>query len=464
MTRIPPIFVVLFFGALAAFSVMKVKFSASLYEMLPADLPEVQGMDQLSRFFNRDGQLAMTVKASDSWIADEALISLVEKLEQHPELFGEIHRELGLSELVTEGGGLIAWLWLNSSYVDEVIERLKPENSEAAVAESMASIQSGFFDESTVIDSYDPLGLSRVAEILRDDSSDDEGQGPDPMRSEDGTFQLIYVEGAGVDFSNYRDSAVWLDQVRPLVSAWREDWLATQEEGTELEVGLTGTPAFMAEVGAEMERDMTVSVFATIILISILFWIMHRRTKPLSWLGSAMAAILAITLGIGGLVFGDLSVMSAGFAAILMGLAVDYGIVIYREAMDSGLDAKGLRRSVGPGVLWAAATTAVVFLSLNLSSMRGLAEMGNLVAMGVMIGALVMLFFFAPIAVQFNSEPVQRRGVQLSGGGVRSRSAGFAAVLIPVVAVASMLVVEPTTKLILVFPTSQKCIPLFPHS
>ena len=124
MTRIPPIFVVLFFGALAAFSVMKVKFSASLYEMLPADLPEVQGMDQLSRFFNRDGQLAMTVKASDSWIADEALISLVEKLEQHPELFGEIHRELGLSELVTEGGGLIEWLWLNSSYVDDVIERL----------------------------------------------------------------------------------------------------------------------------------------------------------------------------------------------------------------------------------------------------------------------------------------------------------------------------------------------------
>lgn len=89
---------------------MKVKFSANLYEMLSADLPEVQGMDQLSRFFNRDGQLAITARANESWVTDDALVSLVAMLEEHPEHFGEVHRELGPSELVTEGGGLIAWI------------------------------------------------------------------------------------------------------------------------------------------------------------------------------------------------------------------------------------------------------------------------------------------------------------------------------------------------------------------
>ena len=35
MTRIPPILVLLFFGAIAAFCVMRVHFNAVLYEMMP---------------------------------------------------------------------------------------------------------------------------------------------------------------------------------------------------------------------------------------------------------------------------------------------------------------------------------------------------------------------------------------------------------------------------------------------
>jgi len=65
--------------------------------------------------------------------------------------------------------------------------------------------------------------------------------------------------------------------------------------------------------------------------------------------------------------------------------------------------------------------------------------MGNLVAINVMIGAAVMLFFFAPVAVQFNAEPVKRRGMQLGGKGARGRTAGVMAGLVPVVAIVSML-------------------------
>lgn len=447
MTRIPPIIVVSVFAALAAFSVLNVKFSANLYEMLPEDLPEVQGMDQLSRYFNRDGQLIITVKAKEAFVTDEAVEALSAKLKSHPELFSDVYRELSLTELVTEGGGLLAWLWLNGppESLAEFGEQLKKDKSSEKIAAAMESIQSGFFDQSVVISSYDPLGFSKIGDTLGSELEGEDTTGPDPMTSEDGTFQVIYVEGSGVDFSNYREAAEWLKKVRPLVNKWKETWLKTQAPDASLEIGLTGTPAFMAEVGAEMEKDMTVSVFATMILISILFWVMHRRARPLAWLVSSMFAILAITLGLGGFIFGDLSVMSVGFAAILMGLAVDYGIVIYREAMDSGLKAPELRRSVGPGIIWAAATTAVVFLSLNFSSMRGLSEMGNLVAIGVVIGALVMLFFFAPVAVQFNSDsderdPDERKGVQLSGGGMTGRLSGIVAIVIPVVAIASVFV------------------------
>lgn len=443
MTRLPPILVVSVIGVIAAFCVLRVQFSANLYEMLPSDLPEVRGMDQLNRYFSRDGQLIVTLKAGEAYLADEALTSLTERLEEHPELIGQVFRELSLTELVTEGGGLLAWLWMNAPPEEfaGLAERLAPGRSAEKIGTAMETLQSGFLDQGAVVTSYDPLGFSEIGRLLGNE--DGESSGPDPMTSEDGTFQLIYVEGNGVDFSNYREASVWLEKVRVIVSEWEREWVSAHEGEGPLSVGLTGTPAFMAEVGTEMEKDMTISVVMTMLLISLLFWVMHRQTKPLSWLVSAMLAILAITLFIGGILFGDLSVMSAGFAAILMGLAVDYGIVIYREAIDTKGDAAALRRAVGPSILWAAGTTAVVFLSLNLSSLPGLSEMGNLVAMGVAIGALIMLYGFAPVAVSFTREDTGKRPTLPVLAPARP-GRGFLLVSlgIPVVAFASMFLRE----------------------
>lgn len=438
MTRLHPIFVVTVIGAIAAFCILQVRFSASLYEMLPPDLPEVQGMDRLNRFFSRDGQLIVTVKAKESWAADEAVESLAGFLEEETELVSEVYRELSLTELVTEGGGLLAWLWMNAPPEDlrGLLDRLEEGASAATIADSMETLQSGFFDQNTVITSYDPLGFSKLGGMLGVEGGEDSG--PDPMTSPDGTFQVMYVEGSGVDFSNYRDAAVWLDQVKARVAAWEKSWLAKHPEEGTVEIGLTGTPAFMAEVGSEMEKDMTVSVFLTMVLISILFYVMHRKTRPLAWLVSAMLAILAITILIGGLFFGDLSVMSAGFAAILMGLAVDYGIVLYREAMNRTDSARGLRKAVGPAILWAAATTAVVFLSLNFSSFPGLAEMGNLVAIGIGVGALVMLFGFAPVAVSFAKDDEPSPASETSENTSRYPLAGILAIALPLLALVSI--------------------------
>jgi len=444
MTRVPPIIVLTVIGAIAAVSLLRVQFSANLYEMLPRDLPEVQGMDRLNRHFGQGGQLVVTVKGSDAHLADEAVTALAERLEAQPDRVAAVFRELSLDELVTEGGGLLAWLWLNAPPPEfaALAERLEPGRSAGVLADAMESIRGGFFDRSAVVTSYDPLGFSRLGDVLGGDLSDGATAGPAAMTSEDGTFQLLYVEGRGADFGNYREASDWLEDIRRIVSAWEAEWMEERPADQSLEVGLTGTPAFMAEVGTEMERDMTLSALATVLLISLLFWAMHRRSRPLSWLVSAMLAILAITLNLGGLVFGDLSVMSAGFAAILMGLAVDYGIVLYREAMDGGGDARRLRRAVGPSILWAAATTAVVFLSLNLSSLPGLAEMGNLVAMGVVVGAVVMLFGFAPVASRFNRDPAARRGIRMTGRGWTRRAAALGAVLAPLLAVVSMWVGE----------------------
>ena len=146
-----------------------------------------------------------------------------------------------------------------------------------------------------------------------------------------------------------------------------------------------------------MKHDITISVLGTAVIIAILFWLAHRRWKPMLWLLTLLALILASTLALGGLVFGAINVVSMGFAAILLGLAVDYAVVHYQEALaHPDLSIPQIRRAIAPSIFWAAVTTIMAFIVLNFGGLPGLAQLGSLVAIGVTISAFVMIFAFLP--------------------------------------------------------------------
>ena len=74
----------------------------------------------------------------------------------------------------------------------------------------------------------------------------------------------------------------------------------------------------MTEIATGMEGDMTKSVGGTAVIIAVLFWLAHRRIKPMLWLLTLLALILGCTLAFGGLIYGRINVVSMGFAAILL--------------------------------------------------------------------------------------------------------------------------------------------------
>jgi len=101
-------------------------------------------------------------------------------------------------------------------------------------------------------------------------------------------------------------------------------------------IGFTGSPAFVAEISGGMEHDMTSSVGHHPRPSSpCCFGYFIARLVPMLWLLALLAVILACTLALGGLIFGAINVVSLGFAGILLGLAVDYGVVHYQEALAS---------------------------------------------------------------------------------------------------------------------------------
>ena len=154
---------------------------------------------------------------------------------------------------------------------------------------------------------------------------------------------------------------------------------------------------FVEEIATSMQHDMSHSVGITSTIIALLFWLTHRRWRPMLWLLALLMLILGATLALGGLVLGTISVVSLGFAAVLLGLAVDYAVVHYQEALaHPQMTVPEIRRAIAPSILWAAITTMSAFLVLNLGGLPGLGQLGTLVAIGIALSALVMVMIYLP--------------------------------------------------------------------
>jgi predicted RND superfamily exporter protein len=146
-----------------------------------------------------------------------------------------------------------------------------------------------------------------------------------------------------------------------------------------------------------MQNDMSHSVGATSTIIAILFYLMHRRLRPMAWLIALLMLILVATLALGALVMGSINIVSMGFAAVLLGLAVDYAVVHYQEALaHPQMTVPEIRRAIAPSILWAAITTMSAFLVLNLGGLPGLGQLGTLVAIGIGLSAWVMVMIYLP--------------------------------------------------------------------
>jgi predicted RND superfamily exporter protein len=421
MGSIRAISLCLAWAALTAFGLSRLSFNVDVLDLLPADQPEFDGIRDLYRHFGRENELVLTVSAADAAVAQSAAASLAERLSARDDLARSVVWHLPFEENPALAAELLAWFWLNGppAAVGPLADRLAADRLPETLEAVLEDLTSGFLGENTLLRSYDPLGFTDLPGGLRESV----GVDADLFASADGTYRVVFLEAPVASFADYQEVAAWIDSVRVEIADWRADF------SDPVAIGITGEPAFVAEISLAMERDMRGSVVATTLLIAALFWLWHRRLAPLFWLMLMLGLVFSATFAIGGALFGTLTAMSIGFAAILLGLAVDYGIILYRESGAARGDPATLRRVIGPSVFWAAATTAAVFASLNFSSLPGIADLGTLVAIGTMVGAAVMLGLFAPIAAR---APLIEKAVPVSRpvGSGRAAHVITAAVLI----------------------------------
>ncbi len=303
---------------------------------------------------------------------------------------------------------LVAYLWLNqpAELFGELTGRLAETNLLALLRDARERLAASFSPDDLARLSYDPFGLTRLPESATA-SAASFGQGDELFASADGRFRMIFVKAA-TELTTYRDCDRWLVRVKQVIES-PEAKAALPSSAT---IKYTGRPAFVAEIGRGMERDMGAPSAGTLGVIALLFYITHRRWRPLLWLIVLLILILATSLALGGLVYGTLNVVSLGFASILLGLAEDFGIVLYEESRTHPeLPPGEVRKIAAPGIFWSSITTCGAFLLLNLSGLPGLGQLGTLVAIGIAVAALVMSYAYLPPLVRranANSKPSPR--------------------------------------------------------
>ncbi len=398
---------------------LRLRFDVEVLNLLPGNSPVVQGLKLYQQHFANARELIITVRAPDADSTEAAARALAQVLRAQTNLVADVNWQPAWREYPGQAAELIAFLWLNQppEIFAQLTNRLIGTNLANTLIEAREQLATSLSPDEIAVRGYDPLGLTRLPESVSAAAPAMSG-GDELFASRDGALRLVFVE-ARPDLASYRACRDWLAAVQRIIGdARRSGQLAA-----EMEVQFTGRPAFVTEIAGGMESDMTGSAGGTLAIIGILFWLTHRRLRPLGWLLFVLLAILAGAAALGGLFLGQLNVVSLGFAAILLGLAEDFGIVIYQESRSHPeLDARALRREVAPGIFWSAITTAGAFLVLNLSSLPGLGQLGTLVAIGILLAAAMMLYGYLPPLLRLR----RARDLEITGGAAQEKFLLFA--------------------------------------
>ncbi len=396
----------------------RLRFDVDVLNLLPDGLPVVQGLKLYQKHFTSMRELVITVRAPAAEEAESAARQLAESLRRETNLVADVVWQPPWLEHPEQMGELIAYLWLNQppEAFAQLAKRLAPEGLPSLLRETREQLATSLSPMELGRLSYDPFGFTRLPETGLGDgamfSASEAG-----FASADGTFRAVFVEARGT-LTGYRTCAAWFADIQTAVGRCQSSprWPGGAT------VRYTGAPPFITEIATGMERDMQGSVLATLALIVLLFWWAHRSWRPLVLLLLMLGCVVAGALAAGGLLFSRLNAVSLGFAAILMGLAVDYGLVIYHEWLAAPrLSARALRHLIAPSILWSAATTAAAFGLLNFAGLPGLSQLGSLVGIGILLAAVLMLYAFLPLVLRW-AKPSSHRPSPPSPPRVRRKA------------------------------------------
>ena len=386
--------------ACIAILVTSLRLDSEVFNVLPGRFSSVQGLKIYDRDFEQTRELTFALVCNPND---------VEKLEDFAPVFAERLRQqpwcarvLAGSPMATPEGirdlqsiAVPLLLNLEPRVFNETMLILQPEKIRDRLHRLRQQIEAGSPRPEFEL-SFDPLGL--IGPALKPFAESTIIEQEQPLTSPDRTMRIFLAVTNQTSVSAFECQRL-MRRVNEFRAAAGEGW-----EGDPLQILITGRPAFVSEISLSMRYDVVATLLGSVALVGAIFFAGFRRWLPL--VGTAVCLLLCclIALTLGQLLFGRLSMVSVGFCGILVGLGVDFAILIIGRYHQARADGEPHQQAIatsvaklGRAVFFGALTTAVGFLALVLSGAMSFSQLGVLIAIGIFVAGLFMcsiLFLF----------------------------------------------------------------------
>ncbi|HHL39933.1 MAG TPA: hypothetical protein ENJ37_05455 [Deltaproteobacteria bacterium] len=386
-------------GLVCLVLVLRMELRTDMLDVLPSDDPATEALRGFLDTFGAGDNLIVVVERSDG-AAVTADLEAVDDLAARIRATGLVEfvdfRVHGSASLVMEAFPL----FLDEKGLDELERRISAEGVRRRIAGNRRRLLSPLATPADFeLMRRDPLGLLDLAasRLMEDVPYGRTGY----YTTKDGGAALIIVR----PLSSARDLA-FLSRFDETMATVARDFEA--DHGGLLKVGLAGPLALAMEARRTLGGEVTAAFVSTAAAVFLLFQFVYRkRLLMLVLTAAALALALLATLAAAYLLFGGLNIVSSVVAAMLMGLGIDYAIHLCNRVEEEYARAGDVRAAmerawpaVLPAVATGAATTALAFSTIVLTSFRGLHELGLVAAIGVAAAFLSTVFFLgAAIAI-----------------------------------------------------------------
>jgi len=200
-----------------------------------------------------------------------------------------------------------------------------------------------------------------------------------------------------------------------------------------VKISLTGIPVLENDEMLRSKSDMLKASLISFAGVGLLLFLGFRgfRHPALALVMLAVGMIWAF--GFTTLAVGHLNILSVSFAAILIGLGIDFAIHFLARYLELRHNGKELKPAlaetstgVGVGVVTAAVTTALAFFCATFTEFLGVAELGIIAGGGILLCAAAT-FIVLPALIALADRNVEPRKLPtpLAGNALRTLTSRF---------------------------------------
>jgi predicted RND superfamily exporter protein len=334
----------------------------------------------------------------------------------------------------------LAWAYAGPVARTRLAEALTPEGMKKRLEETRTMLLAPGSGAAEEWLARDPLRLAQIPWEARGELA------AGLLPSDDGSFvgdggkaRLVVVQPKGSAFNSIAANA-FVHDADDVIAQVRRDHRAVR-------AAISGGHAIAVAFEKMITRDLEVSASLSLVLASVAFVVMFHRARALIAVLPPLIVGTVWTTGLIAVFMPQLSAISIGFMAVVVGVGVDTGVHVYAallEARRSGLGpheaALAARRQTARPTLLAAIAAGTAFASLALSNLHALRQLGLLCALGEVLTAIAILLLTPDIGALLERgktpPPLRPAWLRLVAAATRTRKRAWVTVgtaLVPAV-------------------------------